>query len=454
MLIRGLVRLHGLFAVLVWLPACGGGGGGSSPALDRPPVIAQFDADRSSYFVGERARFTVRFENGMARLQPGDQVVQNGQTVSSQMLYHGRNEFELVVTNGAVRVSRTVPVNAVYRERMRSIDTPFARAEHAAVRLNDGRVLIVGGDDEESIFPSVLWVFDPATEQFSNFGPALSTGRIGFVTVMLLSGEVLIAGGQRSLIGAPSAEIIRPAAGVVVPTAPMQLPRTAAAATLLLDGRVFISGGASLAASDTVEIYDPATNAFTLLSGRLAVGRYNHTVVRINERRIFIYGGFTFTGQPAPPELYDLEDAVSTTLPAAEPNSRAGHITHTMQDGGVLILGGEDDDAVPLNTVLRFDPASNAITPFANMATPRTRFALGRLADARILATGGVIGQSQSNITDTTETLARDGTRQDGPTMETARWLHTVTPLTDGRLLIVGGLGADRFPLYGAEIYE
>jgi hypothetical protein len=125
-----------------------------------------------------------------------------------------------------------------------------------------------------------------------------------------------------------------------------------------------------------------------------------------------------------------------------------------MQDGGVLIIGGEDQDGVPLTSVIRFDPATGVIAPFANLATPRSLFALGRLADARVLLVGGVIGQTQSDVASTTETLALDSTRRDGPPMSRARWLHTVTTLSDGRLLIVGGLGPDRLPIRGAEIYE
>jgi hypothetical protein len=38
--------------------------------------------------------------------------------------------------------------------------------------------------------------------------------------------------------------------------------------------------------------------------------------------------------------------------------------------------------------------------------------------------------------------------------MAQVRWLHTATTLADGRVLIVGGLGEDRWPIRGAEIYE
>ena len=271
------VQKAGFAALLALsLSACSGGEGGSAP--NGPPLIGQFSADRSSYFIGERAQLTARFENGTARIEPGGIAVRNGQTVASVALDYGPNELELVVSDGVTTATRPLTVNASYRERMRSIEAPFARGEHAAFRLSDGRVLIAGGEDDSNTFPSSLWVFDPVTEQFSDFGASLSTGRVGFTARMLNDGNILIAGGERALTAAPSAEIIRTADRTVVPTAtPMQRARTFAASTLLMDGRVFISGGTGLAASDTVEIYDPVTGEFALLPGRLSVGRYSHT---------------------------------------------------------------------------------------------------------------------------------------------------------------------------------
>ena len=454
MFILRTVQKAGFAALLALsLSACSGGEDGSAP--NGPPLIGQFSADRSSYFIGERAQLTARFEHGTARIEPGGIAVQNGQTVASVALDYGSNELELVVSDGVTTATRTLTVNASYRQRMRSIEAPFARGEHAAIRLSDGRVLLAGGEDDSRAFPTSLWVFDPATERFSDFGASLSTGRVGFTATMLEDGNILIAGGERGLLAAPSAEIIRTVDRTVVPTATsMQRARTFAAATLLMDGKVFISGGTALAAGDTVEIYDPVTGEFVLQSGRLAVGRYSHTTVRIDARRILVYGGFTPSQQLAPPEIYDLVNGVSTPLPPVEAQARGNHQALTMPDGGVLIIGGEDQDANSLTSVVRFDPATNLIAPFANLATARSLFALDRLADGRVLLVGGATGQPDSGIANTTETLALDGTRRDGPAMGQGRWLHTVTTLADGRVLIVGGLGADRMPIRGAEIYE
>lgn len=440
------------------LVACGGGGSGGGnepPPAQGEPAIAQFTADRTTYFIGERARLTASFTNGTGRIVPGNIPVQSGQTVDSTALEYGPNELQLVVTNSSGQVTRDITVTASYRERLRAIEMPFERAEHHAARLSDGRVLIFGGDDPGNIFPASIWVFDPATERFTDFGVSLSSGRVGFVSVSLNDGNILVAGGERSLTGAPNAELINPNARSVVPTAGgLNIARTFAAGTLLMDGKVIVAGGTGLAASTSVEVYDPETSRFTVLSGSLHVGRYSHTVVRIDQRRVLIYGGFTYTGEPAPPELYDPVAQTSTRLTPFEDGTRANHVAHTMRDGGVLIIGGEDDQGIPLTSVLRFDPATNRITLFANLATARSFLELGRLADARIIVTGGVVGLSSGDVTNTTETLALDATRRDGPLMSRSRWHHTVTGLSDGRLLIVGGLDESRRTMASAEIFE
>jgi hypothetical protein len=203
--------------------------------------------------------------------------------------------------------------------------------------LQDGRVIIFGGEDNGSVFPNSVWAFDPSTERFSQISE-LATGRVGFVAVKLLDGDVLIAGGIRSLTASAHAELINGDTGAVRPLpGALQRDRVFAAASLLPNGTVLISGGQRGGNPDnTVEIYDPATDTFSLLSGTLQVGRAEHTSVRINERRVLIYGGYTADGQPAPPELYDPVAATSTLLAAPEPGARARHGAHTMIDGGVL----------------------------------------------------------------------------------------------------------------------
>jgi hypothetical protein len=443
--------LLALTTFLAFLSACGGGASSPPPA---GPAITQFSADKASYWIGEQALLTIVFANGTGRLEPDGIEVTSGQTVATPEL-STPIQYRLIVTDGTATVSRQLDLSVSYRDRLRSVPMPFSRGEHEAVRLPDERVLIVGGEDSSNAFPSTVYAFDPGTETFAPFAE-LSTGRTGFIARALYSGDVLIVGGTRAVTGAPAAEVIDHQTGAVTPTQnDPQRYRHHAAATLLMDGRVFICGGSvSTAPSNTVEVYDPETRIFTLLQGTLQVGRLLHTVTRIDQHRLLIYGGITSGPQAAPPEIYNVTTGESTVLAAPEANVRANHRVITLEDGGILIIGGEDYDQMPLASVWRFDPASETFAPYATLATGRSVTAVNRLLDGRVFIAGGVTGLLSSDSTDTTELLSQTAQRNDGPVMGVRRRDHTVTRLNSGKLLIVGGLGTDLWPLASAEIYE
>ena len=102
---------------------------------------------------------------------------------------------------------------------------------------------------------------------------------------LLDDGRVLVTGGQAIPIGQTfpdgvvSAEIYDPSTGRWSPTGRMFDPRTVHGAVLLSDGRVLVSGGftdeherdpasaavTSLGAIASAEVYDPSTEAWSLV---------------------------------------------------------------------------------------------------------------------------------------------------------------------------------------------
>src|SRR3712207_5699829 len=79
------------------------------------------------------------------------------------------------------------------------------------------------------------------------------------------------------------------------PTGSLNVPRQSATANLLGDGRVLVAGGRNFALTDSLEsaeVYDPATETFTL-TGSMATGRWSHTGVTLNDGRVLVAGGFT-----------------------------------------------------------------------------------------------------------------------------------------------------------------
>jgi hypothetical protein len=415
-------------------------------------------SDRARYFVGERARLTAVYAGGTGRIEPGSVPIASGQTVETPVL-GARQNFRLIVTDGARTAFRDRLLEVGYRERTRTIAAPFARAEHRTVVLGDGRVLVVGGADATVILPRTLWRFDPATETFAEFG-RLATGRVGHAVASLADDRVLVYGGEPALSGAPAAEVFDTATRASRATlgAPLAPSRRYATAVLLADGQVLIAGGASTLGPQAVaELFDPATEVFTPVPGGLAAARYAHTATRLADGRVLVYGGFGTgaAGGPAlPAELYDPATRRFSTLAAPELQPRANHEAVGMPDGSVWIVGGESADGSPLASVLRFDPATRQFTRLPDLLGGRNHARALLLTDDRVLAAGGDTS-GPGIASDTTELLAIDGIRRAGPVLGQARALHSVTPLvTSGRVLLVGGLGPNRDVLATAEIFE
>ena len=118
----------------------------------------------------------------------------------------------------------------------------IARHKHDAVRMADGRVLVVGGADRtDRNYFRTTEIFDPGTGSFTD-GPAMHHARykIATTTVLLPGGDVLVTS------GAQVAERLDRASGVFREV-PGSLPEAFrfAAATPLANGDVFFAGGYS-----------------------------------------------------------------------------------------------------------------------------------------------------------------------------------------------------------------
>src|SRR5438270_10739182 len=141
-----------------------------------------------------------------------------------------------------------------------------ARENHTATLLQDGRVLVAGGDNAGGWLASAE-LFDPATGTWSP-ATSMATPRRYHTATLLEDGRVLVAGGSRGP-GAilRSAELYDPPTNRWAPAASMKTPRAYAAAVELTDGHVLITGGlGSGTAGDTAasaELYDPATNSWS-----------------------------------------------------------------------------------------------------------------------------------------------------------------------------------------------
>jgi hypothetical protein len=173
------------------------------------------------------------------------------------------------------------------------------RSGFQATRLNDGRVLIVGG--LSPIMPKFVRqteLYDPVTGTWSLSG-MLNRARYLHVQVLLADGRVEIAGGRveipSSITVTRIAEIFDPNTGIWTLTHPLTTPRVDFTANLLSDGNVFAAGGTSGDIGEplaSIEEFEAATGRWHLLTTTLATARQLHTATTLLEGSVLIAGGF------------------------------------------------------------------------------------------------------------------------------------------------------------------
>lgn len=135
--------------------------------------------------------------------------------------------------------------------------------------------------------------------------------------------------------------------------------------------------------------------------------------------------------------------------------ARAGHAATELADGSVLVTGGSSRSTT-MRSAEWFDTTTGAFTALPDMTTERYFHTATRLASGEVLLVGGSGGAGAHGATATAEIfdpVTRTFRATAGP-LAKARVFHTATLLSDGRVLIVGGAGADTYDVAEVELYD
>ncbi|AZM49244.1 Kelch-like protein 17 [Streptomyces sp. WAC 06738] len=133
-----------------------------------------------------------------------------------------------------------------------------------------------------------------------------------------------------------------------------------------------------------------------------------------------------------------------------------------LADGTVLMAGGEDHRRNAQDTAVLFDPAAGEWQPTSALSVSRRLHTLTKLADGRVLAAGGLSGPyggvSQAGVAsaEVYDPATRGWTATGA--MHEDRFAHSATVLTDGRVLVTGGVAPrsalSQKALDSAEVYD
>ena len=309
------------------------------------------------------------------------------------------------------------------------------RTGNTAMLLKDGRVLITGGYQQDVLGKSSVLasaeLYDPSTGTFTPTGD-MTTARSGHAATLLSDGRVLITGGASG-----SAELYDPATGLFTESRSITAAHHSPAANLLSNGKVLISGWPS------TELYDPATDVFTDLGPAYNYGSSSTALLR--DGRVLILGTDGIS-------LYHLTRD-TLTLVAKLPGEYAYQTTTALANGKVLIAGGEGDDYdVTLNQASLYDPHTGTLDGTGLMLFSRSDHTATLLPGGHVLIVGGYDGDAYDTgvpmLTDAEDYDPSTGSFTSAGRLLYLREGHTATLLRDGTVLIAGGNNSAVAELY------
>jgi hypothetical protein len=285
------------------------------------------------------------------------------------------------------------------------------RGLHRALKLSDGRVLVVGGtrrvmvdfNNTVTVRPSgdhlvtTAEIFDPGTNQFSPVGSSADIGRADAAAVAMIDDKVVLIGGRTVSLKSDTI-VAGPLGGDTwnfsAMGTPLLTPRSGARATRLTAGILVVGGNVS--GTDPVELLDPVslTSAIVSLSTTASLSVFGHSLTQLSGIEALIVGGVPDEAGALPGN-----GAVSISLGGNPPtvwegtlqHPRAFHAASLLEDGRVLLAGGLDDTLSARKDLEVLVPGgSSQVLTEATLGTESIGMAAARLPDGSVLLAGGL----------------------------------------------------------------
>ncbi len=309
-------------------------------------------------------------------------------------------------------------------------DLPAKRAGHESVTLPNGKVLVMGGMTHDSIFQPIVYssclLFDPANEQWLP-ATSMNVARTDFASVLTPDGKVLAIGGwNENNNSMTSVERYDPVADTWTQIGHLNYGRQGIDAIVIQDSIIIVVGFEHVRFESSVD----GAN-WTLHEFQNAGWRFPELpeLIELNDGRVLCVGSqdgpysnwaFVFNGL----------NPDTTDNPLADDYASAG--LALLPDGKVLVAGGATSGMCEI-----FDPATNTFSSTGSLNTARIGCPLMPLSDGRVAIF--TIGNTfQDIILEIYNPANGQWAYQTGHNF-TGTDLHSVSPIASGTYLISGG---------------
>jgi Galactose oxidase, central domain len=318
-------------------------------------------------------------------------------------------------------------------------------------------VLLAGGRDASGAYLKTAEVWSPATHTTTSTYP-MATARAYDTATRLQNGTILVAGGFAGE-ALYKAEIFDPNTAGFRITGSMYSPRYDHNGILFpngpLAGKVLIVGGCcdqDGRAYKTAELYDPATETFTL-TGSMATARMNATATLLDNGQVLIAGGAAYPDDyfgTATAELYDPWTGMFKTTGAMN-QARRSQSAAKLGNGQVLITGGYSAPDDPLKSAEIYNPGDGQFVFTGSMPVGRRLQASTLLPNGEILVGGGWNGPNSAVLFDvnTGQFTGTNNTMSEYRSLPRATLIINTGTAADGKVLFAGGAALNESTLGG-----
>jgi type II secretory pathway component GspD/PulD (secretin) len=319
-----------------------------------------------------------------------------------------------------------------------------ARRNHTSVALPDGSIVLMGGNDGSDLYANDVWRSTDQGATWTQMTAAAEwAARTEHSSVALPDGSIVLMGGHGYLggVGTIFSDVWRSTdQGVTwtsIKVGPGWSARYRHASVVLSDGTIVLMGGSWK--NDVWRSIDQGATWMQMTPAAPWVGRVGHTSVALPDDSIVLMGGSDgSTSNSLKNDVWRSTDQGATwteMTAAAEWTARSGHSSVVLQDGSIVLMGGNDGSF--RNDIWLSTNLGTNWTQQLHIWTARDGHTSVALPDGSIVLMGGGVRNDVWRSTDQGATW----TRMTAAASWTARSGHTSVVLQDGSIVLMGGGG-------------